>query len=161
VKGALVGGAIAAVGVATMFAVWGMTGDDDDEAAAAPPTAERPAPPPAKTTPPVSQYAAPSPADAAPVEAAIGITIPVRVRSRPAGAVVVDADGKTIGFTPLTVEVDPQHPVTLILRRDGFEEMRALVDGSHHRETFDLVRVRGTLAERCDRDPTLPECGLE
>ncbi len=161
VKGALVGGAIAAVGVATMFAGWGMTGDDDDEAAAAPPTAERPAPPPAKTTPPVSQYAAPSPADAAPVEAPIGITIPVRVRSRPAGAVVVDADGKTIGFTPLTVEVDPQHPVTLILRRDGFEEMRALVDGSHHRETFDLVRVRGTLAERCDRDPTLPECGLE
>ena len=162
VKGALVGGAIAAVGVATMFAVWGMTGDDDDEAAAAAQPAEKPDPAkPAETPHQVSQYAAPAPADAAPAEVPLGITIPVRVRTRPGGAVVVDDLGKTLGFTPLTVEIDQEHPKTLILRRDGYQEMRAFVDGSHHHATFDLVRVRGTLAERCDRDPTLPECGLE
>jgi serine/threonine-protein kinase len=164
VKGALAGGAIAAVGVAAMFAVWGMGGDDDDDAPVAPQTAM--ATPPVQKTPP----AAPPPVavvtpvpDAAPAPTAISLTVPVRVRSRPPGAAVMSMRGETLGFTPLVVEVHPDQPVGLILRREGFQEMTISVDGSTPSATYELVPsdLPLRIQELCRRDPTRPECGLE
>jgi hypothetical protein len=161
VKGALVGGVIAAVGVAAMFAVWGMSGDDDSDAPppAAPQAAmaSQPATPAqAAPTPPPVAVVTP---DAAPVPTAVSLSVPVRVRSRPPNAAVVSVHGETLGFTPLVVEVFPDRPLGLILRRDGFEDMTVSVDGSAPSVTYQLVRV--SLEELCRRDPTRIECGLE
>jgi hypothetical protein len=163
VKGALAGGAIAAVGVAAMFAVWGMSGEDDGDAPVAPQTAM--ATQPVQKTPP----AAPPPVavtpvlDAAPTPTAISLTVPVRVRSRPSGAAVVTMRGETLGFTPLVVELHPDQPVGLILRREGFQEMTISVDGSDPSVTYELVPsdLPLRIQELCRRDPTRPECGLE
>ncbi len=164
VKGALVGGVIAAVGMAAMFAVWGMSDDDDDDddapapqqqLVAAPPEQPKtaPAPPPVAVVPP----------DAAPVPSAVSLSVPVRVRSRPPNAAVVSVRGETLGFTPLVVEVFPDQPVGLILRREGYQEMMVRVDGSAPSVTYELVPsdLPLRIQELCRRDPTRPECGLE
>jgi len=157
VKGALVGGVIAAVGMAAMFAVWGMSGGDDEEDAAPPqPPSVVARPEPTAKAPAVLPPAA---ADAAPEPTVVSLTVPVRVRSRPPGAAVVSAGGETLGFTPLVVEIHPDRPLGLILRRDGFEDMPVSVDGSAPSVTYELVRA--SIRELCRRDPTRPECGLE
>ncbi len=166
VKGALVGGAIAAVGVAAMFAVWGMTGsDDDDDEEDAPPAAAsqagatRPEPAPQAAPPPPHAFVPPAAADAAPELTVVSLTVPVRVRSRPPGAALVSARGETLGFTPLVVEIHPDRPLALVLRRDGYQDMAVSVDGSVPSVTYQLVR--SSIHELCLRDPTRPECGLE
>ena len=174
VKGALVGGAVAAVAVAAMFAVWGMSGDEDDDDDERPAPAQpgspaaQPVPPAAAGTQPpaTAAVAPPVAADAAPAATeptVVSLTVPVRVKTRPAGAVVVAADGHTIGFTPVVIEVAPDQRVPLILRLEGFEEMSVRLDGSSPTVTYQMVRARGlhSLAERCRQDPTRPECGLE
>jgi eukaryotic-like serine/threonine-protein kinase len=161
VRGALVGGVIAAVAVAAMFAVWGMSGDDEGEAK----TPAEPAKAAAATTtlaaPPAQPQPQPGPPPVPPAASAYdeAIAVPVRVRSRPGGAVVVGANGETVGFTPLVVEVTPGKPVSLILRHDGFEDLPVAVDGARPTELYHLERLG--IDELCRRDPTRPECGLE
>jgi serine/threonine-protein kinase len=156
VKGALVGGVIAAVGVAAMFAVWGMSGDDDDErlVVAMDAAVARPRPPPPE---------APRPLVTQPAEVPAAAPILVRIRSRPPGAAVVVERGGVLGFTPASIAVTPGQPLAIILRRDGFEDTPVAVDGSQPNVMVELVRarVRNSIEARCDLDPTLPECGLE
>jgi hypothetical protein len=141
VRGALVGAVVTAVAVAAMFAVWGMSGDDEPAAVA---------PPPAR-----------APAALAPSPAAVP-TIAVRVETRPTGAVAVGGDGRTLGFTPLVVDVAPGQPLALVLRRAGYQELAVRVDGSSPVAAFELVPAGAdSIAERCRRDPSLPECALE
>ncbi|HEU5060660.1 MAG TPA: serine/threonine-protein kinase [Kofleriaceae bacterium] len=154
VKGALVGGVVAAVAVAAMFAVWGMSGDDEEDRPATAPPPAAPAPPQATAL--ALPVPAPPPAATAVAEAP---PVPVRIRSRPGGAVVVSASGETVGFTPLVVEVTPGKPVALILRHDGFEDLRVEVDGARPTEVFQLERLG--IDELCTRDPANPACGLE
>ena len=166
VRGALVGAVIAAVGMAAMFAVWGMSGDDDDEgeeAAVPPPPAVHiaavgdasPPPPPSID----AALAVPTPAVADPYAIPAAQRVPVVVRSRPPNAVVVGEDGVMLGFTPLQIEIDPARPRKLILRLDGYQERKVRVDDSRARFVFHLERE--SPADYCARNPDRPECWLE
>ena len=164
VRGALVGGVIAAVAMAAMFAVWGMSGGDDDDDESGPPAPAASQPPPEKAAAPEetpqAQPELPAPPQIPPAGSyAAGVTVPVRIRSRPGGAVVVGGNGETLGFTPLVVEVTPGKPLGLILRHDGFKDLPVAVDGARATEIYHLERLG--IAERCERDPTRPECDLE
>ena len=163
VKGALVGGAIAAVGVAAMFAVWGMSGDDEEERPVAPAPRAAQSAPPAPAPPPEKPAPEEPPEATDAVPSVVSLPVQVRVRTRPAGAAALASGGRHLGVTPLVIEVAPDRPVELILQREGFLSRVITVDGSQPSVTVELVRASGLddLRERCRRDPTRIECGLE
>jgi len=108
--------------------------------------------PPSPATPPLPAAAAEAEAGAqagAPTEAPepdtevdVAVLRPVRIVTDPPGALVVSADGETLGSTPLDLEVADDEPLALTLERAGHQAERLRVDGSQ-----DLLRIELTSTE--------------
>jgi tRNA A-37 threonylcarbamoyl transferase component Bud32 len=113
----------------------------------------------------------------------------VLVNSRPQGAEIIGADGKSLGRTPTNVWVEPGQPLEVTLKLKGRKELRASIDDRKKKLTLKLeklprpdhgtggdggdpgpgpVEPKGPCDEdpnstecRCQKDPSLPECELE
>ncbi len=104
------------------------------------PTDDAPAQP--KPTPPTAKHTPTSPQ-----------LVTVELNSRPKRAGVYSkTDGKRLGFTPMTVKVDPENPQELVLWKTGYHSERLTIDGTQ----TDLPKVRLKWhGKRRDNSPTL------
>ena len=99
-------------------------------------------------------------AGATPSEPTKPVLVPVMVTAR-RGAVVYQ-DGKRLGLVPQLIEVSPDRPVTVLIKRRGYHAKRQIVDGSKRRLEVPLVRVktkpskRGESKAGSDRDKLEP-----
>jgi len=78
--------------------------------------------------------------------------IQVLVNSKPQGADIVAADGKTIGTTPAIIKVQQGNPIKLTLKRKRFKEEAVSIDGSKAKVSYTLERMgRPDRPDRPDR----------
>jgi hypothetical protein len=81
-----------------------------------------------------------APPDAAPVPPPV-VTKVVLVNSKPQGALVYRDDQK-LGKTPLNVEVTLAKPLTIIVKRNRYEDAEVVLEGSEKKLTVKLDRVQ-------------------
>ena len=67
--------------------------------------------------------------------------IQVLVNSKPQGADIVAADGKTIGTTPAIIKVQQGNPVKLTLKRRRFKDESISIDGTKEKVSYILERM--------------------